>query len=247
MSTNNIVAFYCNQVKKNFTASIFLLSFIKNSKKQFQSGQKTCAFLTKRKKIQKTLAIYKRICYNIQARNKAHWSSGQDASLSRWKLGFDSRMGHQRTKHLEWGAFFVLWWPIRHRPRPKRRAFWIRVRILRARRWELVHKSREQKYSPQAKFPEWRHEAPRMRCFFRSLVTHPSSTPHKTQSVFGWGFAYPARRSGSLLTRRRVRVYSRRVRNSRNEGTKHLEWGAFFVLCCPIHYFSWFCFLFVLY
>ena len=101
MSTNNIVAFYCNQVKKNFTASIFLLSFIKNSKKQFQSGQKTCAFLTKRKKIQKTLAIHKRICYNIQARNKAHWSSGQDASLSRWKLGFDSRMGHQRTKHLE--------------------------------------------------------------------------------------------------------------------------------------------------
>ena len=96
MSTNNIVAFYYNQVKKNFTASIFLLSFIKNSKKQFPSGQKTCAFLTKRKKIQKTLAIHKRICYNIQARNKAHWSSGQDASLSRWKLGFDSRMGHQQ-------------------------------------------------------------------------------------------------------------------------------------------------------
>ena len=28
----------------------------------------------------------------------AHWSSGQDASLSRWKLGFDSRMGHQKSK-----------------------------------------------------------------------------------------------------------------------------------------------------
>ena len=28
----------------------------------------------------------------------AHWSSGQDASLSRWKLGFDSRMGHQKKK-----------------------------------------------------------------------------------------------------------------------------------------------------
>ena len=26
----------------------------------------------------------------------AHWSSGQDASLSRWKLGFDSRMGHHK-------------------------------------------------------------------------------------------------------------------------------------------------------
>ena len=29
----------------------------------------------------------------------AHWSSGQDASLSRWKLGFDSRMGHHKEKH----------------------------------------------------------------------------------------------------------------------------------------------------
>ena len=29
----------------------------------------------------------------------AHWSSGQDASLSRWKLGFESRMGHHKEKH----------------------------------------------------------------------------------------------------------------------------------------------------
>ena len=26
----------------------------------------------------------------------ARWSSGQDASLSRWKHGFDSRTGHQK-------------------------------------------------------------------------------------------------------------------------------------------------------
>ena len=32
-------------------------------------------------------------------RDAARWSSGQDASLSRWKLGFDSRMGHHKEKH----------------------------------------------------------------------------------------------------------------------------------------------------
>ena len=28
----------------------------------------------------------------------ARWSSGQDASLSRWKHGFDSRTGHQKRR-----------------------------------------------------------------------------------------------------------------------------------------------------
>ena len=37
----------------------------------------------------------------------AHWSSGQDASLSRWKLGFDSRMGHQNKKDTRRVSFFV--------------------------------------------------------------------------------------------------------------------------------------------
>ena len=36
----------------------------------------------------------------------AHWSSGQDASLSRWKLGFDSRMGHHKRKTLKRASFF---------------------------------------------------------------------------------------------------------------------------------------------
>ena len=38
------------------------------------------------------------VCYNIQAvRQTARWSSGQDASLSRWKRGFDSPTGHQKN------------------------------------------------------------------------------------------------------------------------------------------------------
>ena len=31
----------------------------------------------------------------------AHWSSGQDASLSRWKHGFDSRTGHQKKNKVQ--------------------------------------------------------------------------------------------------------------------------------------------------
>ena len=46
---------------------------------------------------QKGIAFLKKVWYNNKVvKNKAHWSSGQDASLSRWKLGFDSRMGHQQ-------------------------------------------------------------------------------------------------------------------------------------------------------
>ena len=47
--------------------------------------------------------------------NVARWSSGQDTSLSRWEHGFDSRTGHQRTKHSKRSAFFVLWRPTLHR------------------------------------------------------------------------------------------------------------------------------------
>ena len=38
----------------------------------------------------------------------AHWSSGQDASLSRWKLGFDSRMGHQKNEAPHTRCFIFL-------------------------------------------------------------------------------------------------------------------------------------------
>ena len=53
------------------------------------------------------------MCCGILFKHKAmaHWSSGQDASLSRWKLGFDSRMGHQKSKqHIARCAvcFFVI-------------------------------------------------------------------------------------------------------------------------------------------
>ena len=39
----------------------------------------------------------------------ARWSSGQDASLSRWKHGFDSRTGHQKRKHPnKFGCFLFI-------------------------------------------------------------------------------------------------------------------------------------------
>ena len=46
---------------------------------------------------------------NKVAETTAHWSSGQDASLSRWKLGFDSRMGHQKKAKSNFFdlAFFI--------------------------------------------------------------------------------------------------------------------------------------------
>ncbi len=42
----------------------------------------------------------------MSAENKARWSSGQDASLSRWKHGFDSRTGHQKRKAHQSVCFF---------------------------------------------------------------------------------------------------------------------------------------------
>ena len=39
----------------------------------------------------------------------ARWSSGQDASLSRWKHGFESRTGHQKRKHPnKFGCFLFI-------------------------------------------------------------------------------------------------------------------------------------------
>ena len=65
-------------------------------------------------KIKKILAYSKNICYiyirceehqtaNI---NKAPWSSGQDASLSRWNQGFDSPRSHLESPYLR--TFFIL-------------------------------------------------------------------------------------------------------------------------------------------
>ena len=58
---------------------------------------------------EKGIAICKKMWYNNKAvKQMAHWSSGQDASLSRWKLGFDSRMGHQkRNIRTKFGCFFL--------------------------------------------------------------------------------------------------------------------------------------------
>ena len=75
-------------------------------------------FLNKRKKLHKKHKQYEKktcnlahiVIYYLSARITAHWSSGQDASLSRWKLGFDSRMGHQKKKaaHLAMCCFLFL-------------------------------------------------------------------------------------------------------------------------------------------
>lgn len=51
-----------------------------------------------KKKVKKVLAYLSYLCYTRQVRNrdinKAPWSSGQDASLSRWNQGFDSPRSH---------------------------------------------------------------------------------------------------------------------------------------------------------
>ena len=43
-----------------------------------------------------------RFIYGILHKQSARWSSGQDASLSRWKRGFDSPTGHHNTKDALW-------------------------------------------------------------------------------------------------------------------------------------------------
>ena len=89
----------------------------------------------------------------------AHWSSGQDASLSRWKLGFDSRMGHQKRRDTPCRCvssflpipFTESAWRLRHSANA-------RVRI-RARRSGCSHTRRRAcEYSPQAKFPDTSNE-----------------------------------------------------------------------------------------
>ena len=61
--------------------------------------------IKKLKKLKKVLALLGNLCYtkqvpNARVQNKtqktdmAPWSSGQDASLSRWNQGFDSPRSH---------------------------------------------------------------------------------------------------------------------------------------------------------
>ena len=51
----------------------------------------------------------KKVWYNTKAvKQTARWSSGQDASLSRWKHGFDSRTGHQKRQVSFEACLFLL-------------------------------------------------------------------------------------------------------------------------------------------
>ena len=68
-----------------------------------------------RKKLKKTQTFFdlgiakpKEVCYNKRALNKARWSSGQDASLSRWNQGFDSPTGHLERKGTDLYAKILL-------------------------------------------------------------------------------------------------------------------------------------------
>ena len=86
----------------------------------------------------------------------AHWSSGQDASLSRWKLGFDSRMGHQKKKaaHRKMCCFLFLRF-LNGIARHLRLAVNARVRIRRSKIGELAHKRQGVCiFAHRAKFPE---------------------------------------------------------------------------------------------
>lgn len=54
----------------------------------------------------RNLLTFRRLC-GILHEQSARWSSGQDASLSRWKRGFDSPTGHH-NKTTPLGVAFVL-------------------------------------------------------------------------------------------------------------------------------------------
>ena len=101
---------------------------------------------------QKPIAFLKKMWYNNQVARTWPLSQAAKTSPSHGEgmgsipVGVTKKENAPQTR----GVFFF-GDPSRTHTAPHGGGIW--VRILRARRWELAHKSREQKSSPQAKFP----------------------------------------------------------------------------------------------
>ena len=139
------------------------------------------------------------MCYNKQVVNdKARWSSGQDASLSRWKHGFDSRTGHQKRRWSSKATPSSFLSPhtrnLTRQVEPQARLAGFAYPARRSEsglRSKTFSRRRARVFSPKARFPNF-IQAPRMRCLF--FFCRPDANPFRAQRA----------RLGSHLPRSRL-------------------------------------------